>query len=416
MKKFSKILIAVFSSLIFLTLPSFGQSVSITINEILPAPKIEPYEWIEVVNTGSTPISASEIEIKDAAGNKLKPNFTILNPGDYGIATSSSILNNSGDTVSIILKSTGVEIEKVSYGSTDYDKSWSRCPNLTGNFILSSNPTKGQQNTCLTPTPTPTSTPTPTPSPTLTPTPSSSPTFTPTPTPTNSQTNISEIKIEISEVYPNPYTGENEWVEIYNPNTFQVNLNDWQIDDIEGGSSPIYFSTTLQPKSYFVIEIPKSMFNNTGDEVRLLDNTGKEVDKTSYTSSQKGYSWAKDNSGKWCLQTPSKNEPNPNCPTKDSNKNSNTTKTTSSSFGKKQKKSKKNKKIFPSKHNIQKKQIYLNTYQSPSILGESIEWQENKEDFKPKPKINLFGLQLFSLQFTSLSLLYFFLKTLSKLL
>jgi hypothetical protein len=101
----------------------------------------------------------------------------------------------------------------------------------------------------LTPTPAPTETPVlncvgqACLSPTNFPTQNSSPTNTPIPTP------ISYQNIYLSEVYPNPQTGENEWVEIYNDNDFIVNLNNWYIDDIEdGGSSPKKFSLTIQPK------------------------------------------------------------------------------------------------------------------------------------------------------------------------
>ena len=127
---------------LFLKIPFiFAQEKKLVINEILPAPKSQPYEWIEIVNTGSTTISSSEIEIKDAADNKLNLTFVSLEPNEYGIATASSVLNNSGDTITIILKTTGQELTKETYSSIDYDIAWSRCPNLTGSFVKNSNPT-----------------------------------------------------------------------------------------------------------------------------------------------------------------------------------------------------------------------------------------------------------------------------------
>jgi hypothetical protein len=168
----------------------------------------------------------------------------------------------------------------------------------------------------LTPTPAPTETPVlncvgqACLSPTNFPTQNSSPTNTPIPTP------ISYQNIYLSEVYPNPQTGENEWVEIYNDNDFIVNLNNWYIDDIEdGGSSPKKFSLTIQPKSYAAFDLSTAMFNNDGDVVRLLDFEKKEKDSFEYKNSQKGKSFGRVSfeSDEFCLQDPSKNQKNNFC-------------------------------------------------------------------------------------------------------
>lgn len=134
-------------------------------------------------------------------------------------------------------------------------------------------------------------TPTPTPTPTITPTPSL--TINPTPTP------YTGGGISINEFMPSPSEGE-EWVEIKNGNDFEVNLKDWFIDDIAetGGSKPFPFSTTISPDGLAVIYIGTRL-NNSGDTVRLLGQSGEEVETYPYTSSEKGYSFAKDESGNW---------------------------------------------------------------------------------------------------------------------
>jgi hypothetical protein len=163
--------------------------------------------------------------------------------------------------------------------------------------------------------------------------PTTIPILTPTqplfPTPTVSQTPapISYSSIYLSEVMVNPLSGEKEWVEIYNDNDFEVFLNNWYIDDIENaGATPKKFSLTIGPKGYGVIEFSSAIFNNAGDQVRLLDFNKIEKDSFEYSQSVSGKSWGRVdfNSDSWCLQEPTKNQPNGSCLEDNLNSNSNT--------------------------------------------------------------------------------------------
>lgn len=145
-----------------------------------------------------------------------------------------------------------------------------------------------------------------TPTDTITP----SATLIPSPTPTD----IPDI--ELSEVMVDPVSGESEWVEIFNNSSNISHLNNWQIDDIEnGGSSPKTFSTDIAGHSYAVIDLTSSMFNNDADSVRLIDNNGALMDRLQYTSSVKGKTIGRSQSDQsiFCLQEPSKNQPNNVC-------------------------------------------------------------------------------------------------------
>jgi len=164
----------------------------------------------------------------------------------------------------------------------------------------------------------------PTPIPTLTP----AQTFFPTPTAYPTPTSISYSSIYLSEVMVNPLSGEKEWVEIYNDNDFEVFLNNWYIDDVENaGATPKKFSLTVSPKSYAVIEFSSAIFNNDGDQVRLLDFNKSEKDSFEYSQSMAGKSWGRVdfNSDSWCLQEPTKNQPNGSCLINNTNTNSNLT-------------------------------------------------------------------------------------------
>ncbi len=156
------------------------------------------------------------------------------------------------------------------------------------------------------------------PSPTLIPSISATTTSTPvtqTPTPTST---INEIydKLYISEAFIYPESGQSEWVEIYNANSFQVSLANWYIDDTaDSGSLPRSINITIPPHAYTVLEMNSALFNNAGDTIRLLDQNKILKDSIIYTASQKNMSIGRVNfvSNTICIQTPSKNNANNLC-------------------------------------------------------------------------------------------------------
>jgi len=134
--------------------------------------------------------------------------------------------------------------------------------------------------------------------------------------PTITLTPQSYNNVYLSEFMVDPETGNNEWIEIYNENEFDVNLNDWYIDDLENSGSTIKkFSLTVPAKSYASYELSSSVFNNSGDNVRLLDYNQKEIDSYQYETSEKGKTLARTSfdNDKFCLQIATKNSPNGSC-------------------------------------------------------------------------------------------------------
>jgi hypothetical protein len=352
LKKFFIFLIILF---LFLFFPSkiFAE---LRLNEIYPAPPLAEDEWVELYNDEDRVIDVSKYQILDLAGNKIKISTTSALPFSFILATSSSVLNNGGDTVYLYKCPESILIDTITYPYNNNIKnglsSFGRFPDGKENWAVCS-PTKGTNNSsCVvipTPTPNPTITPyfficptfTPTPTPLQSPTPTLSPTFSlsptqnPSPTEIPIPTPISYQNIYLSEIYPNPQTGENEWVEIYNDNDFIVNLNNWYIDDIEdGGSSPKKFSLTIQPKNYASFDLSTAIFNNDGDSVRLLDFDKKEKDSFEYKGSQKGKSFGRISleTDDFCLQEPSKNQKNNLCLNPTPTQNSTPTATLTTSY------------------------------------------------------------------------------------
>ncbi len=218
------------------------------------------------------------------------------------IAFSSSMIATG--TVTLRTKSTATTgnnliVVRVNRNSVSYDSS--------SNTMLVLDPL---------PTPTATLTPTPTTSPTPTPslTSTSAPITTPSATPTT--ISVSYQNIYISEAMVNPSPGESEWVELFNDNNFTVTLTQWFIDDVENtGSSPKIFSLEIPAKTYGIIDMSSSIFNNTGDSVRLLDFNKNRVDDFEYASTSQGKTMGRISidSDEFCIQEPSKGIVNSSC-------------------------------------------------------------------------------------------------------
>ncbi len=306
--------IVIFFLTINLTKTAFA---SLYINEIYPAPATDEYEWVEFYNQASISADLSDYIFDDDpdfdsdSGNGIKiPLLGILGQNSACYWKLSNYLNNSGDKPTLF-QNNGTLIDTFTYSTTKMGKSYSRIPD-GGNWQIDLvDPTKTAVD-CLTlvPTVTPTLQLTPTANPTATPT----PTQTSTPTPTIIP--ISYDNIYLSELYSYPDSGENEWVEIYNNNDFSINLTNWYLGDIEnGGSSPKLINLIIETKSYAVFDLTSSMFNNTGDSVRLLDFNKSLKDSFEYTGGEKGKSWGRAafDSDEFCLQEPSKNTQNSGC-------------------------------------------------------------------------------------------------------
>jgi len=310
----------------------FGQASTIKINEFLiePTPQI-----VELLNTGSQVVDLSNWYIDDnggttyftvPTGTQLYPNACLTFTGSFNLNRTTSDTIRLFDSTGPPTSSSAVLIDSFDYkSSSGSGVTFQRIPDgqavwATGSanfdlYNLTGLSCKVEPTATLTPTPSPMPTITPTPTsgqvtPIITPSPTSDQ-ATPTPTPTT------EIKaIYLSEVYPYPGEGENEWVELFNDNAFSVSLIDWKLDDIaNGGSSSKKFTITIPGYSFKVIDLTSSIFNNDGDDARLLNATDLVVDSFSYEKAEKGKSIGRISfsSTTYCVQNPSKGYSNNSC-------------------------------------------------------------------------------------------------------
>ncbi|MCX6720845.1 MAG: lamin tail domain-containing protein [Candidatus Staskawiczbacteria bacterium] len=134
----------------------------------------------------------------------------------------------------------------------------------------------------------------------------------PTPTPTPNTQNPTPITypsgIYINEILPNPTGADetDEYVEIYNSNSTDVDLSGWQLQDRAGTITTytIPSITKIMANGFLVLKRPetKIMLNNEQDGLNLLTPDKKTVDSVNFTSSPLGQSYGKTSSG-WSWST-----------------------------------------------------------------------------------------------------------------
>lgn len=291
MVKGISIFCCLFLLLSFFRVQKISAASSIVINELMPHPA-SGADWIELYNPTGLPVDLAGWQLKDSAASAMKTLSGTLAGDGYFVVDLGTRLNNGGDTVALV-DSSNQTVDSYTYTSDPgLDKTLGRSPNGSGGFGIVSSATKGAANSSGQPAQT------------------SQPSSTPTQTPTSqaspqvSATPVLATNIHLSEFLPNPATGEQEWVELYNADTSEAFIGGLKIDDADGGSSPYTIPSEgntafIPPLSYKVIILASSKFNNSGDMVRLLMPDGSVIEEIHYDKTDQNTSWAKDAQGIW---------------------------------------------------------------------------------------------------------------------
>ncbi|MEK7562407.1 MAG: lamin tail domain-containing protein [Patescibacteria group bacterium] len=105
--------------------------------------------------------------------------------------------------------------------------------------------------------------------------------------------------IFINEILPNPKGADetDEWIELSNFNDFDVDLSNWQIQDIAGTITTFTIpkNTNILANGFLFFKRPetKIMLNNDNDGLNLLTPDKKIVDSVSFTSAPLSQSYDK---------------------------------------------------------------------------------------------------------------------------
>jgi len=103
----------------------------------------------------------------------------------------------------------------------------------------------------------------------------------------------------INEFLPSPEgpDEQNEWIEIFNQNDFEVNLFNWEIKDVLGKTTSYIFpkETVIKAKGFLIFNRPvtKIVLNNDEDGLIMFNPNKEIIDQVSYQKAALGQSFNK---------------------------------------------------------------------------------------------------------------------------
>jgi hypothetical protein len=126
--------------------------------------------------------------------------------------------------------------------------------------------------------------------------------------------------IIISEIFPSPAFGEEEWIELFNKTNTEASLCGWALDDVQkGGSKKWLIEEDISIQAHGFITLAKDQtglsLNNTGDDVVLFSPSEDIASHVTYPKMKYGhsYAWSPENFA-WCTVPYSTPEAINNCP------------------------------------------------------------------------------------------------------
>ena len=255
-------------------------------------------EWIEFYNRTDAAINLTGWTLEDNTAKPVILVGVILAPHQYYVLEKSNfsfVLNNGGDI--LILKNNQTVIDRVAYGDYEDGSIEDNAPmpgpsksvgrkdiepintnNNHNDFAISAIITPGRVNSVEVASAYP------------------------------APVNYSNAAVTISEFLANPDGDDNnEWIELYNSGSAAIDLNGWQVDDGEGGSSPYILpsGTVISAGGYLVLPRlqTKIALNNDFDAVRLIRPDKTIQNQINYKDPPEGASYARDSVGSWQYTT-----------------------------------------------------------------------------------------------------------------
>ena len=121
-----------------------------------------------------------------------------------------------------------------------------------------------------------------------------------TPTPTNSHgivyvrrpecvTNPKEGAVRINEFLANAKSGEQEFIELYNPSESPVSLRSWKIKD-KNETYTFKETDVISPEEYFVLEQVLTLNDSGSNRITLIGPTGDILHEICYSATKDGVS------------------------------------------------------------------------------------------------------------------------------
>jgi len=120
-------------------------------------------------------------------------------------------------------------------------------------------------------------------------------------------TMVMETPLIITEIMANPNTGEPEWIEIYNPSSIAISLEELCLYDASNHSRCLPKNAILSSNSYYSYTFSSGFLNNDGDIVIFQNNS------VIYPKSPKNLTYSLQTNNSWCFSESSQNAPNKDC-------------------------------------------------------------------------------------------------------
>ncbi len=313
----------------FFVFPKITAAAGLIIDEIMYdlAGADDKHEWVELYNSDATDIDLTDWKFNDGSNHKLNSppddnsrGSLVLPAGGYLLLADDAAtlatdlpnysgtiidtvmdLNNTSDTLKI-LNPDGQEITSASYNKEMGAAGNGKTLAWDGTIFkesLSDGGTPGRANDFSNGTPTPSPSPSSTPINSL-PSPSQSAEAVPSATPEISSAPAFQYSSDIllSEFFPYPESGSQEWVEIYNAGESSVNLTGWSLTDAAGHNFAIADQTQIAVNQYLIIALNQSFLNNDGDQIELLWPDEQIIHSVSYQKAKQNYACARFD-GQW---------------------------------------------------------------------------------------------------------------------
>jgi len=274
MKKLFLLMFLVVSSLFlscsreepFVAPPPPPEVITVKINEVYSRGTVGNEDWVEIYNPSNAQIDLSGYKIFDSGGQggtkpkKEIPAGTIIPAGGFFVivvddTTDSGFgLSSSGEQI-WLESASSASIDNVTFPELGVDTSYARNPNGSANWSKITPPTKGASN---------------------------------------GSGGGSVLPVVMNEIYSRGTVGNEDWIEIYNPNSVQVDLSNYKIYDGGGNggtkAKKVFPAGTFIPANgYFVIVTDDAAadgsgfgLSSSGEEVWLENTAGSVIDTISF--------------------------------------------------------------------------------------------------------------------------------------
>jgi len=228
-------------------------------------------DWVELYNESDVAISLDGWKLRDSIETSPKDLSGCINPRGYRKFDFFNRLNNAGDQIRLF-DSQDQLVSFVEYFSQTvpaHQKGESTSKILNTATWQISNPPSPTDSVCP-----------------------------------NSQTPAPPMpkiysSFSLSEILSNPNKGEPEWVEIFNPNSFPVDISGWQL--VDGANHSKNLEGVIAGFSYKVFTYSSGWLNNSGDKITLVSPAGQQTENYEFGSAEPSFSFAKDAQGAWTL-------------------------------------------------------------------------------------------------------------------